>query len=154
VRPLLFLALLAFVSACSRDTPTPQEAGKEQTCITEWMGPWTAECSAKWVVKIVGQAGYRVAGDTKSAWIAAGRARSFYIWATDETPVKQIVRREGYRLVAQVAGTKVYDDGTRRFWRANAYLIWIEAGSRDDAVAPTPTELAPLIRASRAIPPP
>jgi hypothetical protein len=56
--------------------------------------------------------------------------------------------------VAEVAGAKVYDDGTRTFWLANGYLFWIEAGPRGDSVAPTPTELAPLIRASRAVAPP
>jgi hypothetical protein len=39
-----------------------------------------------------------------------------YVWATDEgPPVKQILRRESYRFVAEVAGAKVYDDGTRTF---------------------------------------
>jgi len=55
----------------------------------------------------------------------------------DEGPaVKQILRRESYRFVAEVAGAKVYDDGTRTFWLANGYLF------------------APLIRASRAVAPP
>ena len=96
-----------------------------------------------------------LAGDTKGAWIATGTEPSFYVWATDEgPPVKQILRRESYRFVAEVAGAKVYDDFTRTFWLANGYLFWIEAGPRGDSVAPTPTELAPLIRASRAVAPP
>ena len=160
VRLLLLLAIVALVAACSRDSGSDREASKAQVsetqdCITEWVGPWTAECSAEWVAEVVERAGYRVTGDTKSAWIATGTERSFYVWATDEgPPVKQILRRESYRFVAEVAGAKVYDDGTRTFWLANGYLFWIEAGPRGDSVAPTPTELAPLIHASRAVAPP
>jgi hypothetical protein len=151
VRPLVLLAILILASACSGDTSTNRQAAAEQPCIEEWPGPWTAECSARWVARLVDKAGYRVVGDTKSAWIATGEGTSFYIWATDHTtPVKQIARRESYRMVARIAGTTVYDDGTRKFWRANRYLIWIQAGPRDDSVAPTPPELARLIAASRS----
>jgi hypothetical protein len=154
LRRLLLLGIVALVPACSRDTPTDQ-GEKTQNCIVEWAGPWTAECDAEWVAEVVEQAGYRVTGDPKSAWIATGKERSFYIWATDGgPPVKQIVRRESYRFVARVARARVYGDGTRKFWLANGYLFWIEAGPRGDSVAPTPTELAPLIRASRALAPP
>ena len=153
-RSLLLLAIVALVPACSRGTLADQR-GKAQNCIEEWAGPWTADCSAKWVAKIVDQAGYHVSGDTKSAWIATGRGRSFYMWATDEgPPVEQIVRREYYRLVAEIAGEKLYDDGTRTFWKANGFLFWIEAGPRADSVAPTPLQLGPLIRASRSVAPP
>jgi hypothetical protein len=152
MRPFALLAILVLAAACSRGTPTNRQADVEQTCIAELAGPWTAECSAKWVAKLVEQAGYRLTGDTKSAWVAAGQGRSFYIWATDlTTPVAQIARRESYRIAARVGRTRVYDDGTRTFWRANRYLIWIQAGPHDDSVAPTPAELAPLIRASRAV---
>jgi hypothetical protein len=155
VRRLLLLAIVALATACSRDTPTDQQAGNDQNCIAEWAGPWTAECSAKWVADVVERAGYRVIGDTKSAWIATGRGKSFYIWATDEgPPVEQIVRREPYRLVAKVAGEKVYDDGTRTFWKSNGFLFWIEAGPTGDSVAPTPIQLAPIIRVSGAVAPP
>jgi hypothetical protein len=154
MRPFALVAILA-LAACSHDMPTTRQANGEQTCIAEWAGPWTAECSATWVAGLVERAGYRVTGDTKSVWIVTGKERSFYVWATDEgPPVKQILRRESYRFVAEVAGARVYDDGTRKFWLANGYLFWIEAGPRGDSVAPTPTELAPLIHASRAVTPP
>jgi hypothetical protein len=155
VRRLLLLAIVALAPACSRDTPADQQGRKAQNCIVEWAGPWTAECSAKWVAKVVERAGYHVTGDTKSAWIAKGKDQSFYVWATNEgPPVKQILRRESYRFVARVAGARVYDDGTRKFWLANGYLFWIEAGPRGHSVSPTPLQLAPLIRASRAVAPP
>jgi hypothetical protein len=158
VRLLCSLAIVALVAACSRETSSDRQADRTseaQDCITEWAGPWTAECSAEWVADVVDRAGYRVSGHTQSAWIVTGRGRSFYIWATDEgPPVEQILRREPYRLVAEVAGEELYDDGTRTFWKANGFLFWIEAGPRGDSVAPTPTELAPLIRSSRLSTPP
>jgi hypothetical protein len=143
--------MLALLLGCSRERAAPQQATVEPSCVAESTGPWTATCSAAWVAKIVEKAGYRLTGDTQSAWVATGRGTSFYIWATDRTaPVGQIARRESYRLVARVAGTKVYDDSIRKFWAASGYIIWIEAGPRGGSIAPKPTELGPLIRASRA----
>ncbi len=119
--------------------------------MTESSGAWTKECSAEWIASVVGTAGYRITGDTKAAWVAEGNGRNFYVWATDlTTPVAQIRRREGYEVAGRVDGTWVYDDGTRKFWREDRYLIWIEA-ARADPSAPTVAELRPLILASEEL---
>ena len=168
-RPLLPIAIILplFLPACSteREADTkarrsesaaasrPHVAGRE--CVRGWDGPWTYECSAQWVRQVVRAAGYRMTGDTGSAWVAAGGGRSFYIWATEATSSpKQIAKREHYRLVRRVAKAPVYDDGVRKFWPARGFIFWVEAGPRKDSIAPTARELEPLIRASRRLRPP
>jgi hypothetical protein len=159
----VFALLLAGCSGeRTDDTRTPTSAksttpsarpGRE--CVRESAGPWTSECSARWVRRIVTQSGYRVTGSTGSAWVAAGRGREFFIWATEASgAVEPLAKREGYRLVGRFAEAPVYDDGVRKFWPAGGFLFWVAAGPRGDSIAPTARELAPIILASRTVAPP
>lgn len=124
-------------------------------CVSDSAGPWTSECSARWVRRIIRRSGYRVTGTTGSAWVAAGGGREFFVWATERSGgVELSAEREGYRLAGRVAGAPVYDDGVRKFWPARGFVIWLAAGPRGDSIAPRASELASIIRASRTIPPP
>jgi hypothetical protein len=135
--------------------PAPAERVADRECVRESAGPWTAECSAHWVRRIARRAGYRVAESTGGAWIVAGGRHGFFIWATETSASPEVVAEHGgFRLVGRVAGVPVYDDSVRTFWPASGFLLWVEAGPRADSVAPKPGELGPLIRASRAVPPP
>jgi hypothetical protein len=133
--------------------PSARLTGRE--CVRESAGPWTSKCSARWVRRIVTHSGYRVTGSTGSAWVAAGRGREFFIWATEASgAVEPLAKREGYRLVGRFAEVPVYDDGVRKFWPARGFLFWVAAGPRGDSVAPTADELAPIILATRTVAPP
>ena len=130
-----------------------ESAGRE--CVLESAGPWTSTCSAQWLRQIVRDAGYRVTGATGSAWLAAGRRTSFYVWATDASASPREIANQGsYRLVRHVGKAPVYDDGVRKFWPAQRFIVWVEAGPRQDSTAPAARELEPLIRASRRLAPP
>jgi hypothetical protein len=134
-------------------TPSTRFAGRE--CVSDSAGPWTSECSAHWVRQIVRHSGYRVTGTTGSAWVAAGRGRDFFIWATRASrPVELVAKRGGYRLVGRVAAAAVYDDGVRTFWPARGFIFWVAPGPRGDSTAPTASELEPIVRASRTVSPP
>ncbi len=161
-RSAVILALFLLGSSGERaaDTRTPTSsksttasasvAGRE--CVPESVGPWTSGCSAQWVRRIVRRSGYRVTGTTGSAWVAAGREREFFIWATEgRGSVERIAKRGGYRLVGRVAEVPVYDDGVRKFWPAGGFIFWVAPGPRGDSIAPTASELEPIVRASRAI---
>ena len=163
VRGAVILAFLA--AGCAGDgaeekestgaSPMTPAAVPARGCVSEPAGPWTSECSARWVRRIVRRAGYRVTGATGTAWVASGRGREFFIWATEPRgSVKRSAKREGYRPVGRIAGASVYDDGVRRFWPAGRFTVWLAAGPHGDSLAPRVGELAPLVRASRTIPPP
>ena len=134
-------------------TPAADQVARE--CVQNSPGPWTSECSARWVRRVVRRAGYRVTGTTGSAWVATGAGREFFIWATERSgSVQRAAKREGYRLVGRVAGAPVYDDGVRKFWPADGFIVWLAAGPRGESIAPRGSDLAPIVRASRATPPP
>jgi hypothetical protein len=57
-------------------------------------------------------------------------------------------------MIGRVAQAPVYDDGVRKFWPARRFTFWVEAGPRHDSIAPTASELEPIVRASRTVPPP
>jgi hypothetical protein len=131
------------------------DASARRACVRDWAGPWTSECSARWVARVVRRAGFRVTRATGSAWVAAGRGRHFFIWATERAgSVERLARRESYRLLFRVAEAPVYGDGVRKFWPAGGFILWVAAGPRGDSIAPTARELAPLVRASRTLPSP
>jgi hypothetical protein len=137
----------------SATTATPSAESAGRGCVLESAGPWTSECSARWVRRIVVRSGYRVTGTTGSAWVAAGRGREFYIWATAASgSVGLLAKREGYRMIGRVVEAPIYDDGVRKFWPARRFIFWVEAGPRGDSIAPTARELEPIVRASRTVP--
>jgi hypothetical protein len=122
----------------------------------DWPGPWKACAEARWVRRIVEVAGYRVTDEPASALVAKGKGREFYIWTSELTrPFNDLVSAEGWRRIATVDGAHVYGDQRLwRFWAAQVFIFWIQAGPRARSVAPRPTELGPLIRASKSIQPP
>jgi hypothetical protein len=109
-----------------------------------------------WVQRVAERAGYRIVGETGSALIAEGAGRSFYIWPVGATSeeIRAAARRESWPLFGRVGGVKVYgDEAVWRWWVAKGFVIWLSAGPDDDPL-PTLPAMAPLVRASRLIPPP
>jgi hypothetical protein len=126
-------------------------------CLAGWPGPWTACREADWAQQIAERAGYRITGETGSALIAEGNGRSFYIWTT-EVPTEEVTRaakRDRWQLLGTVAAVEVYGDETLwRWWPAQGYVVWLQAGPSSDSRAPRLEELRSLVRASNALPPP
>jgi hypothetical protein len=172
------LALLACVSltavACGGEPETSRQAttgfeveqstGSEQVeqtssdeCPPDWPGPWTACPEADWVQKVAQRAGYRVAGETGSALIAKRNGRSFYIWATEGTPeeLDKAAKRESRQPLGVVEGVEVYgDESLWRWWVAEGFVIWLQAGPTADSRLPSLTEMESLVRASKTVPRP
>jgi hypothetical protein len=122
----------------------------------DWPGPWKACAEARWVRRVVEVAGYRVTDEPASALVAEGKGREFYIWTSElALPFSELVCAEGWRRVSAVEGADVYGDRRLwRFWAAQGFIFWVQAGPRATSVAPWPTELGSLIRASQSIRPP
>jgi hypothetical protein len=167
--PLVVLAAAGLTaSACAGEQH--QAAGADATgrrqievtstspgCPAGWRGPWTACPEADWAHQIAARAGYRITGETGSALIAEGNGRSFYIWTT-EVPTEEVARaakREKWQLLGAVATVEVYgDEALWRWWPAQGYVVWLQAGPSVDSQVPRLEELRSLVRGSKALPPP
>jgi hypothetical protein len=105
---------------------------------------------------VVEVAGYRVTDEPASALVAKGKGREFYIWTSELTrPFNELISAEDWRRLSTVERADVYGDRRLwRFWAAQGFIFWVQAGPMATSVAPWPTELGPLIRPSRSIPPP
>jgi hypothetical protein len=123
-----------------------------------WPGPWTACPEADWVREIAERAGFRVTGETGSALIAQGKGRSFYIWATEvasRDEFEKVATREEWRSLGAVAGVDVYgDQHLWRWWVANDFVFWLQAGPKGDSQIPAMKEMGSLVRASETLLPP
>jgi hypothetical protein len=155
------LALLASVSfvalACGGE---PQRSGAAGTttrewvdspsaaeCEGEWPGPWTACPRAGWVREVAERAGYRVMGETGSALVAQGKGRSFYIWATDQAAGQDLNEGPTARRgpLGEVEGVSVYgDERLWRWWTANGFVLWFQAGPYRTSQIPRLNEMKSL----------
>src|SRR5918996_3155727 len=124
----LVLAVAVSAAACSggRD-----ESGIRGCPRPEWPGPWTACAEARWVERVVEEAGYEVRGGTGSALTAVGHGRAFYVWATSTSAEESAPA----------------NDGVRTSWSAQGFTFWVESGPRSTDVKPTVDELEELVAA-------
>jgi hypothetical protein len=158
------IAVAAAVDAIrSRDSTSPPRAASRTTtpkpAITDRLssapplppGATTGESRRQdWSRAVAEAADYKITEYTESAWVAERRGRSFYIWATEAIAIGDL-GKEGFRVVRRVNGVPIYTDDIRLAWRAQRATVWLEAGPTGDSVAPKPTELRRLVRASIAI---
>jgi hypothetical protein len=124
--------------------PTGTTTGENGACTN------ADECREKWSRAVAEEADFKIAEYTGSAWVAKGHGRSFYIWATEATPTRRFAD-EGYRVIRRIGGARIFSDNVRLAWRAQGARVWIEAGPFEDSLAPKPSELGGLVRASRAV---
>jgi hypothetical protein len=167
----LSLALLTSVSfvalACGGEPQRSGGSGKTtrgsvespsaEECKGDWAGPWTACPQADWVRQVAERAGYRVTGETGSALVAQGKGRSFYIWAADRAAVQDLNEGPTARKgpLGQVEGVSVYgDERLWRWWTANGFVLWLQAGPYSTSQIPRLNEMESLVRESAALPPP
>jgi hypothetical protein len=123
--------------------PTGTTAGERRACANP-------ACRTDWSRAVAEAAEYKITEYTGSAWVAEGRGRSFYIWANERIAVRSL-SEEGYHVARRINGVPIYGDGVRLAWRAQRATVWIEAGPTEDSVAPKPSELRRLVRASKGI---
>jgi hypothetical protein len=113
-------------------------------------GGCAAECHEEWSRAVAEAAGYKIVENTGSAWVARGRGRSFYIWAVESIAAARLTN-EGFRILRRVNGVPIYTDGLRVAWRTRSATFWIEAGPTEESLAPRPSELGSLVRASKTV---
>jgi hypothetical protein len=124
--------------------PTDTTTGEGRTCTN------ADACRKRWSRAVAEDAGFKIARYTGSAWVAEGRGRSFYIWATEAIPTHPFAY-EGYRIIRRIDGVPIFGDNVRLAWRVHRATVWIEAGPTEDSLAPMPSQLRLLVRASKAI---
>jgi hypothetical protein len=141
------LALLV-VAGCSYGNRSAQVETSAPGCAPVG-GPWTLSSEASWVKRVVVAGGYRVTGETGSAFVASGKGHEFNIWATkSDGPI-----RPPWRRLATVLGVPVYGDRDLwRVWQAQGFTFWVKEGPRAGSVLPAAGRLAPVIDASRRLP--
>ena len=129
---------------------------RPKDCPPDWPGPWTACPEAAWVARVAERAGFRIVDETGSALVGSGRGWSFHIWATEvQEPLAEVAEREKWRPLGRRAGVLVYGGGDLwRWWAAQGFVFWMHAGPYEGSDVPDLDGLAPLIRASREVPPP
>jgi hypothetical protein len=133
------------------------ESSSAEECEGDWPGPWTACPQADWVRQVAERAGYRVTGETGSALVAEGKGRSFYIWATDRAAGQDFSGRPTARKgpLGEVEGVTVYgDERLWRWWTANGFVLWLQAGPYSTSQIPRLKEMESLVQKSTALPPP
>ena len=120
----------------------------------DWPGPWTACAEAQWAREVVRRAGFRVVGETGSAFVAARGDLEFMIWTTPR-PAEAIFEQEGTGRLALVAGTPVHgDERLWRFWTAQGFVFWIKQGPTETSALPSPHDLEAMIEESKQVPAP
>lgn len=87
--------------------------------------PWAKCPEASWLAERLEAAGFRVAGDTGSALVAAGKGATFHASMTDGS---EPLRDEGYELVGEVDGAQVLGDGIRLTWTTERGRVWVSPG--------------------------
>jgi hypothetical protein len=127
--------------------------GAGGACPDDWPGPWTACPEAAWVGRVAETAGYRLAGDTGSALVAEGGGDSFYIWATQhDRPFSELAADERWKPLARVDDVPVYGDRTLwRWWPAQGFVFWLQAGPRAKSTLPPVDGMDGLISASQTV---
>jgi hypothetical protein len=124
--------------------PTGTSTGERRPCAN------ADACRKRWSRAVAEDADFKIAGYTGSAWVAEGHGRSFYIWATEAIPTRPFAY-EGYRIIRRIGGVPIFGDNVRLAWRAQGATVWIEAGPTEQSLAPKPSQLRLLVRASKAI---
>lgn len=127
--------------------PTPVRRGDGDLC--GYGGAWSECPEARWLHRVVLDAGFAVTGDSGNALEIEADDRSFYAWhAKADRPVDVVADEQGYRP-GEPDG--VYVDGPRALWEAQGFHIYIEAraGTID---APVQEVLASLVRSSERVP--
>jgi hypothetical protein len=167
IRALILIAMVILGAACGGDPeglgggatrtheqPTPSA---DECEMEGWPGPWTACPQANWVREVAERAGYRVTGETGSALMAQGNGRSFYIWATERAAGQDLSDGPTARKdpLGEVEGVAVYgDESLWRWWTANGFVFWLQAGPYASSQIPRLKEMQSLVQASTALSPP
>jgi len=107
------------------------------------------------VRQVAEKAGYRVVDDTGSALVAEGRGRSFSIWVTEVAEPLSSIAESEWQALGSHEGTRVYGDRDLwRWWLAQRFVFWLQAGPFEDSEVPDVDGLGSLIRVSNELPPP
>jgi hypothetical protein len=114
-------------------------------------GPWLdPDCpEAQWVLLIVRQAGFRLDGDTGSAFTIQGQGPLLNIWMSSrlEEPVSPSdLQAEGYEPWVRIQGTQVYAGGEAVTWISGDLNVWIRPWG--ESGRPSADDITALVEAS------
>jgi hypothetical protein len=131
------------------ETPSSPPAGSTEE---EVENP-CADTRSCWARDVALAAGFRVVGDTGSAWVIRKprdtRREILYFWATPgDTSGLRRLRSEGYRRVGRLGEIAIFGDGVRFAWKLRRVTAWVEA----DGPLPKLSKLNPLVATSSTWP--
>lgn len=129
--------------------PTPVRRGDGDLC--GFGGAWSECPQARWLHRVVRDAGFEVSGDTGGALEVKADEGSFYAWhERAEEPLNDLVAREGYEVRPGADG--VFSDGTRLVWEAQGFHIYLEGRGGSTVGLATDETVRPLVRSSLEVP--
>jgi hypothetical protein len=144
-RPLTWLiacGLLALAVAAGVDALRGRPSAAEPVFTNPSLAPSPPPGSAdveRWARDVAVVAGYRVVGNTGSAWVVRRRGESwhenFYFWVTRTEPRAASATAapasdpggEGFPLAGRIGTVPVFGDGVRFAWRLSRGTAWAEA---------------------------
>jgi hypothetical protein len=114
-------------------------------------GPWIdPDCpEAQWVVRLVREAGFRMEGDTGSAFTIRRDGPLLNIWMSSrsEEPVSPSdLQREGYDRWIRIQGTQVYAGGETVTWISGELNVWVRPWG--ESGRPSGDDITALVEAS------
>jgi len=128
-------------------TASPEHRGSGEVC--DQGGPWIDCQEARWLRRVVGEAGFELIGDNASALEFAAGPYNLYGWnAAGDRPVEEVASEEGYEPRDQI---DAFSDGTRLLWAAQDLHIYLSSMD-GTSVGELPTSIIDrLIDASRVV---
>lgn len=128
--------------------PSPEPRGDAEVC--DQTGPWSYCPEARWLRRVVLEAGFDVTDDTGTALEVLARDRELHAWNTDATkPLNVIAAEEGYE---PFGSSGAYTDGVRILWDAQGLHLYISAADTRP-IRDLPEDVVDdLIAASRRVP--
>lgn len=132
----------------SEPIPSPEARGDADVC--DQSGPWSYCPEARWLRRVMLEAGLEVTGDTGSALEVKADSHQLYAWNTDaDKPVQDVAAEEGYE---RKEGSDAFSDGNRLLWEAQDLHIYMSSAD-ETPIDDLPNEVIDqLIQRSRSVP--
>lgn len=145
--------LLTRVDATGREPPSepipsPEARGDADVC--DQSGPWSYCPEARWLRRVMLEAGLEVIGDTGSALEVKADSHQLYAWNTDaDKPIEDVAAEEGYE---RKEGSDAFSDGNRLLWEAQDLHIYMSSADETPIDDLSNEVIDQLIQSSRSVP--
>jgi streptogramin lyase len=128
--------------------PAPEVRGDADVCGQR--GPWLWCPEARWLRRVVLDAGLEITRETSSVWEVLAEGEALLAWnAGASVPVEDFAAEHGYQ---RREGTDAFTDGTRILWEAQGLYIYL-APTGEESIDSIPNGIVQsLVDASLRVP--